>query len=53
MKYKLKNKTIGKGFTEITIELKLKKNDTSLIEPLKNTPYVDNAVLVEYTGDYA
>jgi len=51
--YKLKNKTIGKGFTEITIELKLKKNDSSFIEPLKQTPYVDNAVLVEYTGDYA
>jgi hypothetical protein len=53
IKYKLKNKTIGKGFTEITIELRLKKNDTSIIEPIRNTPYVDNAVLVEYTGDYA
>ncbi|MCL2047266.1 MAG: DUF4956 domain-containing protein [Defluviitaleaceae bacterium] len=53
IKYKLKNKTVGAGFTELTLELKAKNNDTSFIEPLKQIRYVDNVVMVEYTGDYA
>jgi len=52
-KHKLKNKTISGDFTELTLELKISKNDTSFLEPLKETRDVDNVVLVEYTGDYA
>jgi hypothetical protein len=53
IKHKLKNKTIGTGFTELTVEVKVNKNDTSFLEPLKATENVDNVILVEYTGDYA
>ncbi|MCL2456002.1 MAG: DUF4956 domain-containing protein [Defluviitaleaceae bacterium] len=51
--YKLKNKTVGAGFTEITVELKAKKNQTGFVDSLKQVKYVDNVVMVEYTGDYA
>ncbi|MCL2249041.1 MAG: DUF4956 domain-containing protein [Oscillospiraceae bacterium] len=50
--HKLKNKTIGMGFTEMTVEVKVRKGDTSFLKPLKETNGVDNVVLVEYTGDY-
>ena len=51
--HKLKNKTIGMGFTELTVEVKVRKGDTSFLNSLKETNGVDNVVLVEYTGDYA
>jgi len=50
--HRLKNKTIGMGFTELTVEVKVRKGDTSFLKPLKETNGVDNVVLVEYTGDY-
>jgi hypothetical protein len=53
MRHKLKNKTVGAGYTEITVEVKVSKNNTEFLEPLKETQFVDNVVLVEYTGDYA
>ena len=53
LKYKLKNKTVGTGFTEITAEVKVKNNDTSFLEKFKETDNVENVVLVEFTGDYA
>ncbi|MDR0272802.1 MAG: DUF4956 domain-containing protein [Clostridiales bacterium] len=51
--HKLKNKTVNNNFTEITVEVKVNKNNTSFIDSLKETENVDNVVLVEYTGDYA
>jgi len=51
--HRLKNKTIGMGFTELTVEVKVRKGDTSFLGPLKETNGVDNVVLVEYTGDYS
>ena len=53
IKYKLKNKTIGTGFAEVTLEVKVRRNDTSFLEPLRQIQGVDSVVLVEYTGDYA
>ena len=52
-KHKLKNKTISGDFTEMTLEVKIVKNNTEFLDPLKETNDVDNVVLVEYTGDYA
>jgi len=53
LKHKLKNKTVNRDFTELTVEVKVNKNDTAFLEPLRSTENVDNVVLVEYTGDYA
>jgi hypothetical protein len=53
IKHKLKNKTVSGDFTEMTVEVKVVKNNTNFLDPLKETDNVDNVVLVEYTGDYA
>ena len=53
LRHKLKNKTVNSNFTELTVEVKVNKNDTTFIEPLRTTENVENVVLVEYTGDYA
>jgi len=50
---KLKNKTLGMGYTEITVELKVHRNDTSFLAPLRETQNVENVILVEYSGDYS
>lgn len=53
IRHKLKNKTVNADFTEITVEVKVARNNTDILELFKQTEYVDNVVLVEYTGDYA
>ncbi|MCL1884343.1 MAG: DUF4956 domain-containing protein [Defluviitaleaceae bacterium] len=53
IRHKLKNKTVSTGFTEITVEVKVRKNNTEFLDSFKQTENVDNVVLVEYTGDYA
>ena len=53
IKHKLKNKTISHDFTELTLEVKVSRNNSDFINPLKQTKNVDNVILVEYTGDYA
>ena len=53
LNHKLKNKTMSHGYTEITSEVKVYRNDTSFLEALRKTQDVENVVLVEYTGDYS
>lgn len=53
IKHKLKNKTVSNDFTEMTVEVKIRNNDSTILEPLRATENVENVVLVEYTGDYA
>ncbi|MCL1844617.1 MAG: DUF4956 domain-containing protein [Defluviitaleaceae bacterium] len=53
IRYKLKNKTVNAEFTEITAEVKVRKNDTSFVDAFRQVENVHDVVLVEYTGDYA
>ena len=53
LKYKLKNKTHGTGYAELTAEMKVKENESAFLEPLRAIDGVENVVLVEYTGDFA
>jgi len=53
LKAKIKNKTLLKDYSEVTAEVCIRRNDTSFIEPLRQTSGVDAVTLVEYTGDYA
>ncbi|MCL2084027.1 MAG: DUF4956 domain-containing protein [Oscillospiraceae bacterium] len=53
MKTKLKNKTLTQDYTELTAEVKVRGGDVSFMEPLRQTPGVGSATLVEYTGDYS
>lgn len=52
MKYALKNKTIYKDNIELTIEMKLKANDTGFVSELSELEGVHSAALIDYTGDY-
>lgn len=52
MKYKLKNKTVNGASNELTIEIKIKNNDTSDIARFKTIAGVTAVTLLEYNGEY-
>jgi len=53
IRYKLKNRTTNDGYAEMTVEVKVLRNDTSFVSSIENVKDVTSVVLVEYTGDYA
>ncbi|UVI31261.1 DUF4956 domain-containing protein [Paenibacillus spongiae] len=50
---KLKSKTVRKDFTEVTVEVMLRDDNTSFVHTISNIEGVHDASLVNYTGDYA
>lgn len=52
LKFELKNKTSIKNTTELTLELKMKSDNTAYMTQLTALDGVMSAVLVEYTGDF-
>jgi hypothetical protein len=52
-RYKLKNKTIANGTTEITADINIKKNDGSAVNAFGAMAGVESCVLLEYTSDYS
>lgn len=50
---KLKSKTVRKGYTEVTYEIKLKDDNTAFLQTISEMAGVSDASLVNYTGDYA
>ena len=52
MKYRLKNKTVNGELTELTIEVKVKHNDTSSVTRFKEIDGVSTVTLLEYSGEY-
>ena len=52
MKYRLKNKTKTGDNNEITIEIKVKNNDTSGLSRFKGIEGVSSVTLLEYNGEY-
>lgn len=53
LRTKLKNKTLTAEQTELTVEVRVLRGDTSFTEPLRLEPGVSCVTLVEYTGDFA
>jgi len=51
-KYNLKAKTVSNGSVELTVEIRLKNDDTSFVNDLSKLEGIKNAVLVAYNGDY-
>lgn len=51
-KLSVKSKTVRKGFIELTMEIRVKNDDTSFINELTDLGGVTSAVLVSYNGDY-
>lgn len=52
MKYKLKSKTLGENETELTIEIKINKNDASDAARFKTVTGIKGVTLLEYSGEY-
>lgn len=52
MKYKLKSKTLSEDETELTVEIKVKNNDTSDASRFKTVKGVNAVTLLEYNGEY-
>lgn len=52
MKYKLKSKTLSDEETELTVEIKVKNNDTSDASRFKTVKGVNGVTLLEYSGEY-
>lgn len=52
IKYKLKNKTQAGSSIELTVEVKIKKNDTSYISRFNAIEGVESVTLLEYSGEY-
>lgn len=52
IKYTLKNKTIYRDNIELTVELKLKTDNTDFVLDLSGLEGVHSAALVNYTGDF-
>lgn len=52
MKYKLKSKTLTDSDTELTIEIKIVKNDTSDASRFRTVQGVTGVTLLEYSGEY-
>lgn len=52
MKYALKNKIIIKDSVELTVEMKMKADDTEFVSVLSKLEGVHSAALINYTGDF-
>ena len=52
MKYRLKNKTRTGDKYELTMEIKVKNNDTFLLTRFKEIEGVTSATILEYNGEY-
>lgn len=52
MKYRLKNKTRSGGGNELTVEVKVRNNDTSELSRFKGIEGVTSVTLLEYNGEY-
>ena len=52
MKYRLKNKSQTGDAIELTIEIKVKHNDTTQLSRFKGIEGVGSVTLLEYSGEY-
>lgn len=52
VKYKLKNKTQTADYTELTVEIKVKRNDADTTARFKAVEGVETVTLLEYSGEY-
>ncbi|GIP33759.1 DUF4956 domain-containing protein [Paenibacillus sp. J2TS4] len=51
--YVLKSKTVNKHLTEMTVETRLRDDNTAFVNELSNIAGVQDVMLVSYNGDYA
>ena len=51
--YSIKSKTSTKNKSELTVQIRMRDNNSSFVDDLASTPGVIEAILVSYNGDYA
>jgi len=49
---KLKSKTVSSGIVELTLEVRVEKDDTKFVEKISQNTKVQDVILVSYDGDY-
>ncbi len=52
VKYRLKNKTSSGSHVELTVEVKVKNNDTTYLSRFNEIEGVESVTLLEYSGEY-
>lgn len=52
-KYSIKSKTITKNGADMTVEIRVKNENTSIVNELERLEYVRSAALISFNGDYA
>lgn len=53
MSYRVKSKTVRQNFTELTLEMRLRDDNTAFVYELSRIEGVQDVSLINYTGDYA
>lgn len=53
MNYRLKSKTVRKQYTELTVEVRIRDENTAFVNELSNIEGVQDVSLINYSGDYA
>ncbi|MNL86090.1 hypothetical protein D3C87_2146510 [compost metagenome] len=53
LSHKLKSKTVRKDQIELTVEVKIRNDNTAFVSEISSLNGVRDAVLVSYNGDYA
>jgi uncharacterized membrane protein YhiD involved in acid resistance len=53
LNYTLKSKTVRKDYIEMTIEIRLRDDNTAFVNVLSAIEGVNDVSLINYTGDYA
>ncbi len=53
MRYSLKSKTVSNNNIELTVEMRIKGDNTAFVNEISSIEGVKDAVLVGYTGEYA
>jgi uncharacterized membrane protein YhiD involved in acid resistance len=51
--YQLKSKTVRKDFTELTVEMRLRDDNTAFVNEISEIEGVLDVALINYSGDYA
>ena len=53
IKYTMKSKTVSKGNVELNVEVKIKDDNTTIVNEISEIEGVSDAILVGYNGEYA
>lgn len=53
LRYTLKNRSVTRETTELTLEVRVRKGNTAFMKPFASADFLESAALVEYNGTYS